>query len=121
MKHIIGFSGGIDSQSAALWCLNRFESDDVILLNSTAGGNEHSITTDFIRHYSETIHPVVMVNAINADMWATPGFAETRGLDSAAELTFPEMARIKGRFPSRCAQFCTGKLKVVPKPTPGAS
>ena len=37
MKHIVGFSGGIDSQAAALWVLNRFPREDVILLNSDAG------------------------------------------------------------------------------------
>ena len=41
MKHIVGFSGGIDSQACARWVLNRFPVEDVILLNSDAGGNEH--------------------------------------------------------------------------------
>lgn len=41
MKHIVGFSGGIDSQACARWVLNRFPKEDVILLNSDAGANEH--------------------------------------------------------------------------------
>jgi 3'-phosphoadenosine 5'-phosphosulfate sulfotransferase (PAPS reductase)/FAD synthetase len=50
-----------------------------------------------------------------SDMWETPGFAETKGLDGEAELTFQEMCRIKGRPPSRKAQFCTEKLKLKPQ------
>ena len=49
MKHIVGFSGGIDSQAAARWVLNRYEPQDVILTNSDAGGNEHPLTTEIYR------------------------------------------------------------------------
>jgi 3'-phosphoadenosine 5'-phosphosulfate sulfotransferase (PAPS reductase)/FAD synthetase len=64
VKHIVGFSGGIDSQACARWVLNRFPKDDVILTNSDAGGNEHPLTVEFIDWYSENVHPVVRVNAI---------------------------------------------------------
>lgn len=49
MKHIVGFSGGIDSQACARWVLNRFPKEDVILTNSDAGGNEHPLTTEFVQ------------------------------------------------------------------------
>lgn len=52
MKHIVGFSGGIDSQACARWVLNRYPAGEVILLNSDAGGNEHPLTTEFIAWYS---------------------------------------------------------------------
>lgn len=39
-KHIVGFSGGIDSQACARWVLNRYPKEDVILLNFDAGGND---------------------------------------------------------------------------------
>lgn len=48
MKHIVGFSGGIDSQACARWVLNHFPPEDVLLLNSDAGGNEHPLTTEFV-------------------------------------------------------------------------
>jgi 3'-phosphoadenosine 5'-phosphosulfate sulfotransferase (PAPS reductase)/FAD synthetase len=115
VKHIVGFSGGIDSQACARWVLNRFPKEDVILTNSDAGGWEHEDTKAFIDWYSENVHPVTRTNAIIADMWKTPGFAETKGLDGSAALTFEEMCRIKGRPPSRMAQFCTEKLKLVPQ------
>ena len=68
MKHVVGFSGGIDSQACARWVLNRFPAEDVILLNSTAGANEHPLTTAFVAEYSEKIHPVVVIEAIVADV-----------------------------------------------------
>lgn len=114
-KHIVGFSGGIDSQACARWVLNRFPKEDVILTNSNAGGNEHPITEEFIAWYSENVHPVVSCNAIVADLWKTPGFAETKGLDGREELTFEKMIELKGRAPSRTAQFCTDLLKLRPQ------
>lgn len=101
MKHIVGFSGGIDSQACARWVLNRFPAEDVILTNSDAGGWEDPLTTEFVEWYSANVHPVTLTNAKIKDMWETPGFAETKGLDGEATLTFEEMCRIKGRPPSR--------------------
>lgn len=115
MKHIVGFSGGVDSQAVALWVQNRMDHKDVILTNSNAGGWEDPLTDQFVDWYSANVFPVTRTNAIVADMWATPGFAETKGLDSNAVLTFEEMVRIKGRPPSRKAQFCTEKLKLNPQ------
>lgn len=47
-KHIVGFSGGVDSQACALWVRRRFDPADVILLNSDPGGHEHPTTYGFI-------------------------------------------------------------------------
>jgi 7-cyano-7-deazaguanine synthase in queuosine biosynthesis len=57
MKHIVGLSGGIDSQAAARWVLNRNHPDDVILMNSDAGGNEDVLTTAHIGWYSLRFWP----------------------------------------------------------------
>jgi 3'-phosphoadenosine 5'-phosphosulfate sulfotransferase (PAPS reductase)/FAD synthetase len=62
-----------------------------------------------------TLHPVTSCNAKIKDLWETPGFAETRGFDGEADLTFVELCRIKGRPPSRKAQFCTTYLKLAPQ------
>jgi 3'-phosphoadenosine 5'-phosphosulfate sulfotransferase (PAPS reductase)/FAD synthetase len=115
VKHIVGFSGGIDSQACARWVLNRFDPANVILLNSDAGGNEHPLTVEFIREYAEKIHPVTYMHAIVADMWGTAGFAEKRGYDGNAVLDWPTMIEIKGRAPSPLARFCTDKLKIQPQ------
>jgi 3'-phosphoadenosine 5'-phosphosulfate sulfotransferase (PAPS reductase)/FAD synthetase len=114
-KHIVGFSGGIDSQACARWVLNRFPKEDVILTNSNAGGNEHPLTDEFVDWYSANIHPVTKVNAIVSDMWKTPGAAEERGYDGNATLDFLKLIQIKKRPPSRKAQFCTEKLKLAPQ------
>jgi 3'-phosphoadenosine 5'-phosphosulfate sulfotransferase (PAPS reductase)/FAD synthetase len=115
MKHIVGFSGGIDSQACARWVLNRYPAEDVLLLNSDAGGNEHPLTTAFVRHYSRTVHKVIEISARVADLWKTEGFAETKGLNGNERLTFKRMIQIKGRPPSRTAQFCTEILKLKPQ------
>lgn len=115
MKHIVGFSGGIDSQACARWVLNRFPAADVILTNSSAGGWEDPLTTAFVEWYSGNVHQIMVTDAKVKDMWETPGFAETRGFKSEDPLTFELMVHIKGRPPSRKAQFCTEKLKLVPQ------
>lgn len=113
-KHIVGFSGGIDSQACARWVLNRYPKDDVILTNSNAGGNEHPLTELFIDEYSDKVFPITKVNAEFQDIWKTDGFAETKGLESTAPLSFEDLIKIKGRAPSIKAQFCTEILKLRP-------
>ena len=115
MKHIVGFSGGVDSQACARWVLNRYAADDVILMNTNAGGNEHPLTDAFIAEYSRTVHPVVVVPALMRDMWETEGYAERRGYGSDDPLTFERLIEVKGRPPSRKAQFCTYFLKLIPQ------
>lgn len=115
MKHIVGFSGGIDSQACALWVRERYDAADIILVNSDAGGNEHPITTEHVAEYGRTVFPVTSLRPILADMWKTPFWAETSyWMWSEEPLTFELMAKIKGRFPSRKAQFCTENLKINP-------
>lgn len=114
MKYIIGFSGGIDSQAASLWVLNRYPRKDIIVLNSPAGGNEHPLTSEHVKWFSENVHPVITVPALIRDMWQTVETCHAHGCDPDEELTFVKMAELKGRFPSRTAQFCTEKLKLIP-------
>ena len=111
--YIGGFSGGIDSQAASRFMLNRYGTAHVILVNSDAGGNEHPLTVEHVDWYSAHVHPVVRVTARVGD-FRTREWCERKGVDPGADLTFPELARIKGRFPSRCAQFCTEALKLAP-------
>lgn len=115
MKHVVGFSGGIDSQACARWVLNRFPPKDVVLLNSDVGGHEHPVTTEFIEWYSENVHPVITVTPIVADMGtrSKKKIAEL-GLKPDDTLTFDRLAEIKGFFPRRKMQFCTEHLKLRP-------
>lgn len=129
MKHIVGFSGGIDSQATAGIVLDQFGAVDTILMNSNAGGNEDQLTDLFVEWYSVNVHPIVRVHAILADLWDTPGFmikaqarddtkisANLQGLtDDTQPLTFTGMMKLKGRPPSRTNQFCTEILKLRPQ------
>lgn len=116
MKHIVGFSGGIDSQACARWVLNRNPAEDVILINSDAGGNEHPITTEFIRWYSANVHPVVQITPTVADMDGRgKGRIAERGLRPTDPLTFDLMAILVANFPTSGSQFCTSFLKLNPQ------
>ncbi len=115
MKHIVGFSGGIDSQACARWLLNRFPPEDVILTNTQAGRNEHPLTVRFIEQYSRSVHPVVVITPLVKDVWETENYAERRGLCGDDELTFEGLIRIKGCAPTRTKQFCTDILKLNPQ------
>jgi 3'-phosphoadenosine 5'-phosphosulfate sulfotransferase (PAPS reductase)/FAD synthetase len=117
---VVGFSGGADSQAVALWVRQRFPPDEVILLNSDAGGNEHPITEAFIRRYSQEVFPVTVVKALVRDL-GDVGTRDGRTGDrrrefgEGDELTFDRLAYVKGRFPSRKSQFCTQFLKLAPQ------
>jgi 3'-phosphoadenosine 5'-phosphosulfate sulfotransferase (PAPS reductase)/FAD synthetase len=120
VKHVVGFSGGIDSQACARVVIDRYGAENVILTNSDAGENEHPLTTAFVRWYSEAVHPVVMIQAQVQDLGAvgTRDGATGRRRREFAEadpLTFDRLAYVKGRFPSRKAQFCTEYLKLRPQ------
>jgi 3'-phosphoadenosine 5'-phosphosulfate sulfotransferase (PAPS reductase)/FAD synthetase len=114
-KHIVGFSGGIDSQATARWVINRYGAENTILLNSQAGKNESPITVAHVANYAAIVHPVEIVTPLVKDIWKTEGFAATRGFDGDEELTFLRLIQIKGRSPSRTAQFCSVMLKLAPQ------
>jgi len=117
---LVSFSGGADSQACAWWVRQRFPAEEIILLNSDAGGNEHPMTTEFIAEYSRTIFPVVTVSAQIQDMGSRgtrPGGTRDRRqkFQETDPLTFDTLAYIQNRFPSRKAQFCTRHLKLLPQ------
>ncbi len=119
-KAVVGFSGGIDSQAVALWARQTFPPEDIILLNSDAGGNEHPLTEGFVRWYSDNIFPVTIVQALVKDLGdvgTRDGATRERrqSLQEEEALTFDKLAFVKGRFPSRKAQFCTEYLKLAPQ------
>src|SRR5579885_1471849 len=119
-KIVVGFSGGIDSQAVALWARQTFPQEDILLLNSDAGGNEHPLTEGFIRWYSVNVFPVTVVCALLKDLGdvgTRDGATRERRLTLGEEepLTFDKLAFVKGIFPSRKAQFCTEHLKLAPQ------
>lgn len=120
MKHIVGLSGGIDSQACARWCIEQFGPDSVILVNSDAGGNEHPLTTEHLNWYHTNVHSVVFLSPIISDLGdvGTRDGAtgeRRREFGETDPLSFDRLAYVKGRFPSRKAQFCTEYLKLAPQ------
>lgn len=116
MKHIVGFSGGIDSQATVRWVRNRFGDANTVVLFSDAGGNENQATYRFVAQYSENIFPVTRIQPIVADMAGrNPGKIAELGLRPEDALSFDTMARIKGMFPKTHIRFCTTHLKLEPQ------
>jgi 3'-phosphoadenosine 5'-phosphosulfate sulfotransferase (PAPS reductase)/FAD synthetase len=114
VKHVVGFSGGIDSQACARWVLNRYSAEDVILLNSDVGGHEHPITSEFVETYSRDVHQVTVVTPIVADLGAKCKNDRRAKYAETDRLTFDVLAEIKGMFPTQRSQFCTEHLKLKP-------
>jgi 3'-phosphoadenosine 5'-phosphosulfate sulfotransferase (PAPS reductase)/FAD synthetase len=115
-KQVVGFSGGADSQACALYVRRKYPPEDVLLINSDPGGNEHQATYGFIRWYSENVFPVKIVHPIVADVAERePGSVAKLGLTMDTPLTFELLAKIKQRFPSNYAKFCTEFLKMAPR------
>lgn len=115
-KHIVGFSGGIDSQATLRWVRNRFGDENAIALNSQAGRWEHDLTASFVRSYSKSVFPITEVVPLVKDIWITDGWAEKEhGLAGDQELTMELLVEIKKRSPSRTAKFCTEILKLRPQ------
>lgn len=113
--YIGGFSGGIDSQAAARFMINRYGAENVVLCNSTAGENEHPLTVEHVAWYSANVHFVHSTNAKIVDMAGrAPEKIAELGLKPDDPLTFDTLALLKQRFPSRRAQFCTEHLKLQP-------
>ena len=120
IKRVVGFSGGADSQATLRWVRNMYGDEHVIALNSNAGGNEDPITDQFIDDFSREVFPIIKVKALVLDLGTCgtkPGKTKDRRdeFDDSDELTFDRLAYIKGRFPSRTAQFCTEHLKLAPQ------
>lgn len=120
MKHVVGFSGGVDSQACLWWARQKFGDENVIAINSDVGGHEHPVTTEFVSRFSETVFPIVQVTPLISDLEGVGTRTGSVG-DRRREfneddvLTLDRLAYIKGTFPSRRRQFCTTHLKLIPQ------
>ncbi len=122
MKYVLGFSGGVDSQACAYHMLSprglNLPKQDVILLNSQAGRNEHPITVEHIKWYSENVHPVIevvpQVRDIGQPREGSKRTERRKAYHEEDEMTFEIAALLNGGFLSRRAQWCTEYLKQAP-------
>lgn len=97
MKILIQLSGGKDSQAAALWTVHEsgFRHSDMIAITCDTDW-EHEWTYAHIRQTAAALKLPLKI------------------LRSKKYHGIPDLAKKRGRFPSRKAQFCTEELKIIP-------
>ena len=90
----VGVSGGKDSGATLLWMVHESGIDPKNIRASFCDtGNEDDRTYEHVRMLSRRVHPIE---------WVFP------------KLSFYDLAKSKGRFPSAKARFCTQELKMKP-------
>lgn len=127
--NIVSVSGGKDSTATLLLAIVKEVSNLQAVFADT--GNEHPITYDYLNYLENTLH--ITIKCVRADFseqinrkrelvankWRSEDVSE-RIIEQALTLLIPtkipflDLCLWKGRFPSRCAQFCTTELKVNP-------
>lgn len=135
---LVSCSGGKDSTATLLLALERHPHDEVRAVFADTG-NEHPITYDYLNYLAEktgtTIHHLredftswwwqrrdyirdVWPTKVNRDGSITPQDVIDRCLavfeKGPTGNPYLDLCMIKGRFPSRMAQFCTQFLKTEP-------
>lgn len=141
MKVLVSVSGGKDSTATLCVALERVPKPDILAAFADTG-NEHPMTYEYVRYLEKTLGvPIKWVKADFTEWWwhRRDYVRDVWPLPNPKKKTFPEgvpagiVARvlavfekgptgnpfldlciIKGRFPSRMAQFCTDELKKQP-------
>lgn len=128
-QHLVSVSGGKDSTAVYLLALESGRPFRAVFADT---GNEHDVTYDYVRELaSKTGGPEV--EGVRADfterlakhrdfiLTKWPGLGVPDDIVRvAADLNHPtgnpylDLCILKGRFPSRKAQFCTQELKELP-------
>ena len=128
--HIASMSGGKDSLATALVALTLYPRDRVRMVFADTG-HEHPATLEYLDYLREKLGPIDVVRGEFADAMARkaryidehwreegiPGDMCDRAialLMAPTGIPFLDLCMLKGRFPSRRAQFCTQELKTFP-------
>lgn len=127
--HLVSVSGGKDSTATLLLALKQFPDTAQAVFADT--GNEHEVTYEYLDYLERALG--LRIKRLKADF--SGGFASKRkwveekwplhGVEPARvaralELLHPsgnpylDLCMLKGKFPSRMAQFCTAELKTKP-------
>lgn len=131
MINLVSVSGGKDSTATLLVALEREEENVQAVFCDT--GNEHPLTYEYVDYLqSKTGVPIKWLKADFTDWWwhrrdyvrdkwplkGVPEEVCKRVYDfmesGPTGNPFLDLCIIKGRFPSRMAQFCTQELKTKP-------
>jgi 3'-phosphoadenosine 5'-phosphosulfate sulfotransferase (PAPS reductase)/FAD synthetase len=132
MIRIVSVSGGKDSTATLLLAMERHPKDEILGAFADTG-NEHESTYEYVDYLErETGIKIKRVKADFADRWLRridyvrdkwPAKGVSSDVVSAVlsvlekgptGIPFFDLCILKGRFPSRMAQFCTSELKVIP-------
>ncbi|HET8550922.1 MAG TPA: phosphoadenosine phosphosulfate reductase family protein [Gammaproteobacteria bacterium] len=131
--NIVSLSGGKDSTATALLAIHHGTENLRFVFADT--GNEHPLTYAYVNYLDEWLRgrTGVGIDTLRADFsdkferrreyirehWPTDGVSAAH-VEEAIELTqatgnpYLDLCILKGRFPSRKAQFCTQELKTRP-------
>lgn len=129
VQHVVSVSGGKDSTAVYLLALESGRPFRAVFADT---GNEHEATYEYVARLSErTGGPAV--ETVRADftrqltkhrdyilaVWPKQGIPddvvqEAAALNTTTGNPYLDLCILKGRFPSRKAQFCTEELKEVP-------
>lgn len=129
IQHLVNVSGGKDSTATYLLAIESGREFTAVFADT---GNEHELTYEYVATLAErTGGPAI--RTVRADFtkalakhrqyilseWPKQGISDAK-VQRAAELNTPtgnpylDLCIVKGRFPSRMAQFCTEELKTIP-------
>lgn len=138
--HVVSISGGKDSTATALLA-RELESPENIRRVFADTGNEHELTYEYLQYLEDNIGPITRLRADFSNSWwqrreyvrdVYPVKLVEKDGYSAVEADeivkrclevldrgptgnpYLDLCIIKGRFPSRRAQFCTAELKITP-------
>lgn len=132
ITHVVSCSGGKDSTATLLMALELHGREHVQAVFADTG-NEHRVTYDYIDYLQSTLDlPIARLRRDFSELWwprrdyvrdhwpakGVPQDIVNRALAvferGPTGIPFLDLCIIKGRFPSRMAQFCTQFLKTEP-------
>lgn len=141
VKHVVSVSGGKDSTPTLLLAIELHGLENVVAAFADTG-NEHELTLEYVDYLgAATGVPIVTLRADFTEAWAhridyvstiwpekliaKDGYNQAEATALIARvldvlergptgIPYLDLCIIKGRFPSRMAQFCTQELKTIP-------
>jgi 3'-phosphoadenosine 5'-phosphosulfate sulfotransferase (PAPS reductase)/FAD synthetase len=129
IHHLVSVSGGKDSTATLLLAMKQFPSSFSAVFADT--GNEHEMTYEYLTYLEDVLD--ISIKRLRADFtdryaskrkwiqekWPLHGIPEEQCAEALRLLVptgnpYLDLCMLKGRFPSRMAQFCTAELKTIP-------